>query len=110
MKVVLSLLPLQLKSLDGILEKYGEEVDALAGTSRYQEPVKALTCYKGIKNLFALTMITEIDDVRRFAHPRQLVSWVGLDIHEYASGGKSNRLDITRQGNKLDPGNKSVSS
>ncbi|MCB1861687.1 MAG: transposase [Gammaproteobacteria bacterium] len=42
------------------------------------EPVKALTCYKGIKHLFALTMITEIGDVKRFAHPRQLVSWVGI--------------------------------
>ncbi|MCP5427707.1 MAG: transposase [Chromatiaceae bacterium] len=42
------------------------------------EPVKALTCCKGIKHLFALTMITEIGDVKRFAHPRQLVSWVGI--------------------------------
>ena len=59
-----------------------------------------LTCYKGIKHLFALMMITEIGDVKRFAHPRQLVSWVGMDIREYASGGKSTRLGITRQGNR----------
>jgi len=45
-------------------------------------------------------MITEIGDVRRFAHPRQLVSWADMDIREYVSGGKSNRLDITRQGNR----------
>lgn len=56
----MSLLLRQLKSLDGIVAEYGEEVEALAATPRYQEPVKALTCYKGIKNLFALTMITEI--------------------------------------------------
>ena len=85
LKVNLSLLVRQLKSLDDILAGYGEEVEALAATPRYQEPVKALTCYKGIKNLFALTMITEIGDVRRFAHPRQLVSWAGMDIREYAS-------------------------
>jgi transposase len=54
-------------------------------------------------------MITEIGDVRRFAHPRQLVSWVGMDIRDYASGGKSNRFGITRQGNLLVPGNKSAS-
>jgi transposase len=57
----------------------------------------------GIKNLFALTTITEIGDVKRFAHPLslgQLVSWAGMDIREYASGGKSNRLAITRQGNR----------
>ena len=69
-------------------------------SSRYREPGKALTCYKGIKHLFALTMITEIGDVKRFAHPRQLTSWAGMDIREYASGGKSNRLGITRQGNR----------
>jgi transposase len=96
----LSLLLRQLKSLDDILVAYGEQVQALALTPRYREPVKALTCYKGIKHLFALTMITEIGDVRRFAHPRQLVSWAGMDIREYASGGKSNRLGITRQGNR----------
>lgn len=96
----LSLLLRQLKNMDEILAAYGDEVEALAVTPRYQEPVKALTCYKGIKNLFALTIITEIGDVKRFAHPRQLVSWAGMDIREYASGGKSNRLGITRQGNR----------
>jgi len=45
-------------------------------------------------------IITEIGDVRRFPHPRQLVSWAGMDIREYASGGKSTRLGITRQGNR----------
>jgi transposase len=100
LKANLSLLVRQLRSLDDILAAYGEEVEALAVTPRYREPVRALTCYKGIKHLFALTMITEIGDVKRFAHPRQLVSWIGLDIREYASGGKSNRLGITRQGNR----------
>ncbi len=96
----LSLLLRQLKSLDDILVAYGEEIGALAVTPRYREPVKALTCYKGIKYLFALTMITEIGDVKRFAHPQKLVSWIGMDIREYASGGKSNRFGITRQGNR----------
>jgi transposase len=100
LKVNLSLLLRQLKNLDEILAAYGVQVEALAVNSRYEAPVKALTCYKGIKHLFALTMITEIGDVKRFAHPRQLVSWAGMDIREYASGGKSNRLGITRQGNR----------
>ena len=100
LKVNLSLLFRQLKHLDETLALYGVEVEALAVSARYEEPVKALTCYKGIKNLFALTMITEIGDVKRFAHPRQLVSWAGMDIREYASGGRSNRLGITRQGNR----------
>jgi len=100
LKVNLSLLLRQLKGLNETLAAYDEEVEALASTSRYRESVQALTCYKGIKHLFALTMITEIGDVKRFAHPRQLASWMGMDIREYASGGKSNRFGITRQGNR----------
>jgi len=33
----------QIKNLDEILEAYGEEIEALAVTPRYQEPIKALT-------------------------------------------------------------------
>jgi transposase len=100
LKVNLSLLLRQLRSVDDILADFGQEDEALAVTPRYREPVKALTCYKGIKHPFALTMITEIGDVKRFPHPRQLVSWIGMDIREYASGGKSNRFGVTRQGNR----------
>jgi hypothetical protein len=41
-------------------------------------------------------MITEIGDIKRFKHPRQLVSWMGIDIREYSSGGKNNRFRITK--------------
>ena len=46
-------------------------------------------------------MITEIQDVKRFSHPRQRVSWIGMDIREYSSGGKHNRFGITKQGNRF---------
>lgn len=79
---------------------YGPRIEELAGTPRYREAVQSLTCYKGIKNVFALTMITEIGDIQRFAHPRQLMSWIGMAIREYSSGGRHNRLGITKQGNR----------
>jgi transposase len=100
LRVNLTLLLRQLRDLDEVLAEYGEHIEALAGTPRYQEAVRSLTCYKGIKNLFALTMITEIGDIKRFAHPRQLMSWVGMDVREYSSGGKHNRMGITKQGNR----------
>ncbi len=43
LKTNLELLVRQLKSLDDILAAYGKEVEALAETERYREPVKALT-------------------------------------------------------------------
>ncbi len=43
--VYLSLQFRQLKNLDEILVAYGVEVEALAVAPRYEEPVKALTCF-----------------------------------------------------------------
>ena len=100
LKVNLELLLRQLKGCNQILAEYGQQVEVLASTPRYQTVVQSLTCYKGIKNIFALTMITEIGDVKRFAHPRQLVSWIGMDIREYSSGGKYKRFGITKHGNR----------
>ncbi len=100
LKVNLELLLRQLKGLSNILADYAQQIEALAKTPRYEKPVQALTCYKGIKNIFALTMITEIGDVKRFPHPRQLMSWIGMDIREYSSGGKHNRFGITKHGNR----------
>jgi len=99
-KVNLELLMRQLKGVNNILAEYAQQLEALAKTPRYEKTVQALTCYKGIKNIFALTIICEIGDVKRFPHPRQLVSWVGMDIREYSSGGKHNRFGITKHGNR----------
>jgi transposase len=80
--VNLSLLVRQLKATNSILLEYGQAIETMAKTERYKRSVQALTCYKGIKNLFALTMITEIGDIKRFPHPRQLMSWIpGRDSH-----------------------------
>lgn len=100
LKVNLDLLLRQLKGLNQILTEYGQQIEVLANLPRYQKAVRSLTCYKGIKNLFALTMITEIGDIKRFPHPRQLVSWIGMDIREYSSGGKHHHLGITKHGNR----------
>ena len=100
LRVNLALLLRQLKGLNSIIAEYGQHIEELVKTPRYVKPVQALTCYKGVKNLFALTMITEIGDITRFPHPRQLVSWAGMDIREYSSGAKHNRFGITKHGNR----------
>ena len=92
LKVNLELLLRQLKAMNDILDEYEQQIEELAMSPRYEKPVQALNCYKGIKNIFALTMITEIGDIRRFVHPRQLVSWIGMDIRKYSSGGNTTGL------------------
>jgi hypothetical protein len=54
----------QLKALSDVLTEYGQQIEVMANTPRYQPAVQSLTCYKGIKNIFALTMITEIGEYR----------------------------------------------
>jgi hypothetical protein len=54
LQVNLSLLLRQIRGLDEALVEYGQHIEELAVTPRYQEAVQSLTCYKGIKNLFAL--------------------------------------------------------
>jgi transposase len=99
-RVNLGLLLSQMKILENTLKEYGQAVDLLAESPRYEKPVQALTCYRGIKNVFALTMITEIGGINRFSHPRKLVSWSGLDLREYSSGGAHHRFGITKHGNR----------
>lgn len=80
LKVNLELLLRHLNGLTTILAGYDQQIAELATTERYEKPVQALICYKGIKQTFALTMITEIGDIARFAHPRYCVPshWLGL--------------------------------
>jgi transposase len=100
LNVNLELLLRHLQGVTTILAGYDQQIEELASSARSAKPVHALTCYKGIKQTFALTMITEIGDITRFAHPRQLVSWMGMDIREYSSGGKHHRFGITKHGNR----------
>lgn len=95
----LEILIQQLKWLTYSLSEYDQEVDSMAQAERYEKSIQALTCYKGIRNLFALTIITEIGNINRFPNPRNLVSWVGMDIREYSSGGRQNKFGITKHGN-----------
>jgi hypothetical protein len=47
----------------------------------------------------ALSIIAELHDVRRFDHPRQLMSFLGLTPSEHSSGGVAKRGSITKAGN-----------
>lgn len=82
------------------LNEYDKGVDELAVSDKYKNQVNALICYHGIKNIWAMVIITEIGNIKRFKHPNQMSSWMGFDIREYSSGGKHNRFGITKHGNK----------
>jgi transposase len=62
--------------------------------------VEALMCLKGIDFVTAVSFVAEIGDLTRFAHPRALMSYLGLVPSEYSSGASRRQGAITRCGNK----------
>lgn len=100
LKMVLELLLLQLQKLDDCIASFDKEIEDLADTEKYKKRTNALNCFRGVSTLTAMTLITEIGDVKRFKHPRQLTSYAGLDVIEYSSGGKEKKFGITKMGNK----------
>ncbi|NDU91102.1 MAG: IS110 family transposase [Ferrovum sp.] len=68
---------------------------------RWQPTVAALTALRGIQWLTAVKLVAELGDLRRFAHPRQLMAYLGLVPSEYSSGSNRQRGPITRTGNSL---------
>jgi transposase len=90
-----------LHSMESAIERYDDEIDKISDLDKYKSKVKSLRCLKGINTISAMTIVAEIGDVKRFSHPKKLVSYCGLDIAEYSSGGKEKKLGITRTGSRF---------
>jgi len=75
------------------------ELEHFACSHQYRAQVEALCCLRGVKTLTALTILCEIDDIRRFASPRALMAYFGLVPSEHSSGDKEHRGPITKAGN-----------
>jgi transposase len=96
-----------------VLEEYliaitqaGERIGRL--TSQIQEHVanwrmkpvvEALMAMRGIQLLAATVLISELGDVRRFDHPRQLMAYLGLVSSESSTGTSRHQGPITKCGN-----------
>jgi len=73
----------------------------IGSTAPYQKAVAALRCFRGIDTVTAVTLLAELYDIRRFAHPRALMSFVGLVPSEASTGERQKRGGLTRTGNSL---------
>ena len=54
---------------------------------------------RGIHFVAAVTLVGELGDLKRFAHPRELMSFLGLVPSEYTSGDSRHLEKITKAGN-----------
>jgi transposase len=76
-----------------------KEIAAVAARPPFAEDVEKLSCLRGIATLSAMVLLTEIQDFRRFTHPRELMAYVGLVPSEHSSGATTRRGGITKTGN-----------
>jgi transposase len=61
--------------------------------------VDALQALRGVSFVTAVGLVTEVGDIRRFTHPRELMAYLGLVPSEYSSGPSVGRGGITKAGN-----------
>jgi transposase len=66
---------------------------------RWEPVVQALLALRGIDQISAISLVAEIGDISRFAHPRQLMGYLGLVPSEHSSGDRVVRGSITKTGN-----------
>jgi transposase len=90
----------QLAAIDAQLAALDHELEQVATSEPWCDPVRWLQSFRGIGALTALGLIAEIGDFRRFAHPRELMSYLGLTPTEYSSGDQQHRGHITKTGNR----------
>jgi transposase len=66
---------------------------------RLQPWLSALMTLRGLQLVTAATVLAELGDLRRFPHPKQLMSFLGLVPCEYSSGSSRHLGAITKCGN-----------
>jgi transposase len=76
-----------------------DEITRYAQAPPFRHKVEALCCLRGIKTLTAMTLLSEIGDVRRFLSPSALMAYFGLIPSERSSGNVERRGPITKAGN-----------
>jgi transposase len=100
-------------AMKAILEEYLQGIDAahqrvqrieasmlgLLETWRLKPAVQALMAFRGFQLVAAMVTVSELGDLHRFAHPRQLMTYLGLVSTEYSSGDHQHLGGISRCGN-----------
>jgi len=79
--------------------RYDEAIEAAAKAPEYVPYVTALTVLRGIDRLSAMTLLSELGDLRRFKTAPQLMAAIGLVPSESSTGDKTTRFSITKTGN-----------
>ena len=81
------------------IERLEVHMKALLDEWHLKPVVLALMGFKGYQTVAAMITVSEIGDIHRFPHPRQLMAYLGLVPSESSSGGSRAQGSITKCGN-----------
>lgn len=88
-----------------LLEMLDQQIDhmdqAVAVAAQQNHQARLLMTQPGVGPVTALAYVLTIGDVRRFAHSKQVASYLGLIPRESSSGGRQRMGAISKQGNRL---------
>lgn len=81
------------------LKHYDEAIHEASRLPEYAHYVDGLRTLRGIDTLSAMTILSELGDLRRFPTAPQLMAAIGLVPGESSTGDTTTRLSITKTGN-----------
>ena len=85
--------------LTGRIERIETEIHAQATESEHAPVIQALQTLRGVAEVTATTLVSEIGQFSRFKNPSQLMAFAGLTPKEYSSGASRHQGGITKTGN-----------
>ena len=90
-----------LRQLDD-LDRRIAELDGAAQQEAAKNPIaQLLRTHPGVGPITALAFVLTLGRIERFAHSRQVVSYLGLNPAEHSSGGRQRLGGISKQGNPM---------
>lgn len=99
MKIILEECLMAVEDAAARIRRCEAAMEDLLGSWRIKPAVEALMAFKGFQIVAAMITVSELGDLHRFAHPRQLMGYLGLVPSEGSSGGKRKQGSITKCGN-----------
>ena len=90
-----------LRLLDDLEQKIGELDVAVEEAAEKDAVAQLLKTHPGVGPVTALAFSLTLGQIERFAHSRQVVSYLGLNPSEHSSGGRQRLGSISKQGNPM---------
>jgi transposase len=82
------------------VERLDRQIEEISIQKEYEERVKKLICFLGIRKHTALSMLVEVGDFKRFPNADHFAAYLGLVPGENSSSNRQRFLGITKAGNK----------